>query len=167
MRHGRLLAESEPGALLRLHDLPSLEDVFLKLCVKNSQEEKEKEREKEREGSQYGTLTKSLGGTLTRFRSSTSASSSSSSSTSDQFGTAGRKPRAGNLVYPGITAMAEDLSIQPISYAKREESELDKIKRRLSIKKRPSSEADCSVEAAQQGRAERQKGVSGTNLKHS
>lgn len=35
MRSGRLLAEESPQTLLRLHGLVSLEDVFLKLCMKD------------------------------------------------------------------------------------------------------------------------------------
>ena len=34
MRSGYLLAQGEPQDLLRTHNLDSLEDVFLKLCVK-------------------------------------------------------------------------------------------------------------------------------------
>ena len=35
MRHGRLLAEDAPGVLLDQYALPTLEDVFLKLCVQD------------------------------------------------------------------------------------------------------------------------------------
>ena len=35
MRHGRLLAEDAPGVLLDQYSLPTLEDVFLKLCVED------------------------------------------------------------------------------------------------------------------------------------
>lgn len=35
MRSGRLLAEESPENLLRNYRLPSLEDVFLKLCMKD------------------------------------------------------------------------------------------------------------------------------------
>lgn len=34
MRSGRLLAEDSPQNLLSMHNLNSLEDVFLKLCIK-------------------------------------------------------------------------------------------------------------------------------------
>ena len=36
MRSGRLLAEDSPQNLLSTHNLNSLEDVFLKLCMKES-----------------------------------------------------------------------------------------------------------------------------------
>lgn len=36
MRNGRLLTENSPGNLLALHNMNSLEDVFLKLCVSDS-----------------------------------------------------------------------------------------------------------------------------------
>ncbi len=53
-------------------------------------------------------------------------------------GTARRNKQRGNLVYPGITGLADDTSIQPISYARKEssaeETEFQKIKRRLSMK---------------------------------
>ena len=35
MRSGRLLAEDSPQNLLAMHNMSSLEDVFLKLCMKN------------------------------------------------------------------------------------------------------------------------------------
>ena len=35
MRSGRLLAEDSPANLLKLHQCISLEDVFLKLCMKD------------------------------------------------------------------------------------------------------------------------------------
>ena len=35
MRSGRLLAEESPQSLLNSHNLTSLEDVFLKLCMKD------------------------------------------------------------------------------------------------------------------------------------
>lgn len=36
MRSGRLLAEDSPQNLLAIHNMTSLEDVFLKLCMKNN-----------------------------------------------------------------------------------------------------------------------------------
>ena len=36
MRSGRLLAEESPDILLAYYNLPSLEDVFLRLCMKQS-----------------------------------------------------------------------------------------------------------------------------------
>ena len=33
MRNGKLLAEAAPSDLLAVHRLPTLEDVFLKLCL--------------------------------------------------------------------------------------------------------------------------------------
>ena len=36
MRNGQLLAEEAPNILLERFTLPSLEDVFLKLCVKDN-----------------------------------------------------------------------------------------------------------------------------------
>ena len=35
MRHGRLLAEDCPTSLLENYGLPTLEDVFLKLCIRD------------------------------------------------------------------------------------------------------------------------------------
>lgn len=41
MRSGRLLAEESPEKLLMDYGLPSLEDVFLKLCIKRTGSESE------------------------------------------------------------------------------------------------------------------------------
>lgn len=38
MRHGRLLAEDAPDALLTKHNMETLEEVFLKLCMSDSSE---------------------------------------------------------------------------------------------------------------------------------
>lgn len=36
MRHGKLLAEDSPDALMAQHGMDNLEDVFLKLCISDS-----------------------------------------------------------------------------------------------------------------------------------
>ncbi len=119
MRHGRLLAEDTPSNLLSAHSASSLESVFLKLCVQDNSP-----------GSNLGLATdkKSSGltGTLTRTLKLGSVG---------HAGTLSRK-EGGGAVYPGITAVADDCSIQAISYHKKpvEESEFQKIKRRLSMK---------------------------------
>ncbi len=69
-----------------------------------------------------------LTGTLTR----TLRLAASSGSASSGAGTL--KKEGGMAVYPGITAVADDCSIQGISYAKKDEMEFQKIKRRLSMK---------------------------------
>ncbi len=38
MRSGRLLAEDSPQNLLAVHEMTTLEDVFLKLCIKDVEE---------------------------------------------------------------------------------------------------------------------------------
>ena len=43
MRSGRLLAEESPDKLLAYYNLPSLEDVFLKLCMKDDVENRDEE----------------------------------------------------------------------------------------------------------------------------
>jgi hypothetical protein len=44
MRSGRLLAEESPDKLLAYYNLPSLEDVFLKLCMKDDVENRDDDR---------------------------------------------------------------------------------------------------------------------------
>eukprot|EP00095_Tigriopus_kingsejongensis_P001800 maker-scaffold10_size831480-snap-gene-0.20 protein:Tk01800 transcript:maker-scaffold10_size831480-snap-gene-0.20-mRNA-1 annotation:"ABC transporter " len=123
MRNGQLLAEAPPSVLMEQFGLPSLEDVFLKLCIKH--EINEPSAPKPTVGGS------SLSGTLRKLPLVSDLTLSN---------TAKRQKRGGSLVYPGTTAMAEDYSIQAISYMKApEESEFQKIKRKLSMKKRPSS----------------------------
>lgn len=44
MRSGRLLAEESPDTLLANYNLPTLEDVFLKLCMKDDVENRDEDR---------------------------------------------------------------------------------------------------------------------------
>ncbi len=44
MRSGRLLAEESPDTLLAQYNLPTLEDVFLKLCMKDDVENRDEDR---------------------------------------------------------------------------------------------------------------------------
>ena len=121
MRNGHLLAEDRPNVLMELYALPSLEDVFLKLCVRESS------------GSDLGVPDGGHGltGTLTRHL--------QSGMSSLRLTNTGKKRPKGSLVYPGITAIVDEPSIQPISYSRKEaehESEFKKIRRRLSMKVR-------------------------------
>ncbi len=132
MRHGRLLAEDSPSRLLSSHGATSLESVFLKLCVQtdnggDSDIGAGADPAARSAKSAAGTLT----GTLTRTLKLGGGSGSNNGTVSS---------RKDGLVYPGITAMAEDCSIQGLSYAKKpaEETEFQKIKRRLSMKRAPS-----------------------------
>lgn len=94
MRHGHLLAEDSPSQLLSIYGLNTLEEVFLKLCVKEDSAHKTDDED------QYDKTI-----TMLPFV-NTSAS------------LRGQKEhkRPGSLVYPGITASTDDLSIQGISY---------------------------------------------------
>lgn len=44
MRSGRLLAEESPATMLAHYNLPTLEDVFLKLCMKDDVENRNEDR---------------------------------------------------------------------------------------------------------------------------
>ena len=144
MRNGHLLAEDAPNALLERFSLPNLEDVFLKLCVRDNSKLDSDE-------TQSGS--KGLGGIFTIWKcywmvifwlcvNSIGTLNRIPIVSSISGGSADSKRRTGGLVYPGITAMAEDHSIQPISYAKApEESEFEKIKRRLSMKVQRKSQS--------------------------
>ncbi|TRY76558.1 hypothetical protein TCAL_02660 [Tigriopus californicus] len=131
MRNGHLLAEAPPSTLLEQFNLPSLEDVFLKLCVKHEMVDAHDIPAKSTAGSM------SLSGTLRKLPLVSDLTLTN---------TAKRQKRGGSLVYPGSTAMAEDYSIQAISYMKApEETEFQKIKRRLSMKKKPNSGSSDQV----------------------
>lgn len=43
MRSGRLLAETSPSSLIQHFALPSLEDIFLKLCLQDGDEDDPRE----------------------------------------------------------------------------------------------------------------------------
>lgn len=43
MRSGRLLAEDSPQNLLAVHEMTTLEDVFLKLCIKDVEQSPEEQ----------------------------------------------------------------------------------------------------------------------------
>ncbi len=105
-----------------------MEEVFLRLSAQDEA------NERKAPGS-YLDNWGSAGGTLGRL------SLVSATLRRGSFGTASaentlKKNMNRSIVYPGITAMAEDCGIQPISYYKKTEAETEfqKIKRRLSMK---------------------------------
>lgn len=107
--------------------MPTLEDVFLKLCI----------RDKTSSSFVVNTLTETLKSSFRKRLHGQVRNGVTS--------TLGRRKTevSGGLVYPGVTASAEDASIQPISYAQKlpeaELSEFQKIKRRFSLKVTPGN----------------------------
>jgi hypothetical protein len=134
-------------SLLDRYTMSTMEEVFLHL----SSHEDEDERMKNGSGSTIVSTStsssnyleswgSSAGGTLGRL-SLVSATLRRGSFSTAALVTAGsedtlRRNMSRNVVYPGITAMAEDCGVQPISYYRKTEAETEfqKIKRRLSMK---------------------------------
>jgi len=42
MRSGRILVEDSPGTLMSTYNVPTLDDVFLKLCIEDENRDKNK-----------------------------------------------------------------------------------------------------------------------------
>lgn len=108
MRHGKLLAEDSPTQLLTIYGLNTLEEVFLKLCVKEESKNKFKKLSEQEDESEQddGVFSK-----LQNLNASIRARSGQ------------KRPHVNGLVYPGLTASTNDHSIQAISYCAKNPSQ--------------------------------------------
>ena len=104
MNEGQMLTEDAPASLMTRYGAANLEDVFLKLCLRQQQ------------GLQTPDAAASaMNGDTVRRKSSRGLGHILLGHEEAKHGGGG----AGGLVYPGMTASLDDFSIQPLSYSQR------------------------------------------------
>jgi len=127
MRNGKLLAEDSPLQLLTIYGLETLEQVFLKLCIKD-----------EKDSTTVSSSADQICQKPPLLHSWTGSTRS----------TLSRKHQNLGVVYPGITACNGDLSIQNLSYCAKNPSqklppaEAKAIRQQRILSKAPFEEDD-------------------------
>ncbi len=111
MRHGQLLAEDSPNQLLTIYGLNTLEEVFLKLCVKEESKNKFKKLNPEDEDESENTFARLPLSIVHNLNASLRARSGQ------------KRTHVNGIVYPGITATTNEDSIQAISYCAKNPSQ--------------------------------------------